>query len=52
MSWLTTVALSSDTEANDWMVKASYHNNTVDFFSNPKDLKVDSNGRSVFAGTG
>ena len=52
MSWLTTVALSSDTEAGDWMAKASYYSNPVNFFSNPKDLKVDSNGRCVFAGTG
>lgn len=52
MSWLATVALSSDTEAGDWMANASYHNNTVDFFDNAVDLKVDGNGRCIFAGTG
>jgi len=53
MSWLATVALSSDTEAGDWMANASYHNNTVDFFDNAVGgLKVDGNGRCIFAGTG
>ena len=52
MSWLATVALSSDTDAPDWVAAMSYHNASVDFFDNTKGLKSDNNGRCVFSGNG